>query len=372
MNDWERSVTGNLPDVSGQESEGVVRSVPDTQQRQGMALPSQWITFHTPSQCREYQPPEGYVLVGDCHIMRGNITLIAGAAGIGKSRAATALAVAGATAQDWFGLPVHGRFKTAILQAENGRYRLKNEFAELADASDCELDKFIRVSEPPPYGMVFRSLDFRQYLATWLEDFRPDVLVLDPWNNIAHDDGQRDYREALDNIRASLPKGDAAPAVVIVAHTRKPKIDGRPVGRALLNEVSGSHVIGSAARCVFVMEAASDDQTDTRVVWTCAKNNDGEPGPRSAWHRRNGLFTPCHDLNWEGFDNPQGEERASITETHMRQLFANGRRLPRRQACEKLMAITELGQSACYNALSPSGRFKERLREEGKLLAWLE
>lgn len=332
------------------------------------AAPREWFKFYTPSECRAYQPPLGHVLVGDCHLVRGGCTLIAGAPGTGKSRVVTALAIAGAKGCDWFGLPVHTQFKTAILQAENGRYRLKNELSELTDPA---LDDFIRVSEPPAFGMAFKSVEFQQALAAWVEDFKPDVLVLDPWNAIAHDDGQRDYREAFDNIRAILPKGDKAPAVVIVAHTRKPKGDFRPTGRSLLNEVAGSHVLGSVARCVFALQPASEEETDDRIVWSCAKNNDGALTPRTAWHRRNGLFAPCPDFDWEGFDKPRCEERAGITEAHMEQLFAKGRRMARKHACEELMELTRLGQSACYNALSPSGRFKDHLREEERLLFWV-
>lgn len=330
--------------------------------------PREWFKFYTPSECRAYQPPPGHVLVGDCHLVRGGFTVIAGAPGTGKSRAATALAIAGAIGGHWFGLPVHTRFKTAILQAENGRYRLKNELSELIDPA---LDEFIRVSEPPPFGMAFKNVEFQQALAAWLEDFKPDVIVMDPWATIVQDDCQREYRESLDNIRALLPKGDKAPAIVIIAHTRKPKGDFRPTGRSLLNEVAGSYLLGAVARCAFVMQPASEEETDDRIVWSCAKNNDGDPGLRSAWHRRNGLFAPCPDFDWEGFDNPRGEERASITEAHMAQLFADGRRVIRKIACEDLMAITNLGQAACYHALSLNGRFKEHLREEEKLLSWV-
>ena len=59
-------------------------------------------------------------LVGDQHITRGSIFIIGGAPGVGKSRAAVALAEAGATSHDWFGLKVHSRFKTLIVQNENG------------------------------------------------------------------------------------------------------------------------------------------------------------------------------------------------------------------------------------------------------------
>jgi hypothetical protein len=61
------------------------------------ATRKQWITLLSPSEARNYTPPEGSILVGDCHLVRGATCVIGGMAGVGKSRAATALAVAGAT-----------------------------------------------------------------------------------------------------------------------------------------------------------------------------------------------------------------------------------------------------------------------------------
>jgi len=82
-----------------------------------------FVEFLRPSELRDYQPPQGIVLVGDNHITRGSVFVIGGAPGVGKSRAAVALAEAGATGQEWFGLPIHCKFRTLIVQNENGRYR---------------------------------------------------------------------------------------------------------------------------------------------------------------------------------------------------------------------------------------------------------
>jgi Mrp family chromosome partitioning ATPase len=61
------------------------------------------IEFFTPSQLSAFTPPEGFKLVGDYHIQRAAPFVIGGAPGVGKSRGAVALAVAGATGNDWFG-----------------------------------------------------------------------------------------------------------------------------------------------------------------------------------------------------------------------------------------------------------------------------
>lgn len=323
------------------------------------------IDFYSPSQLAAFEPPEGFKLVGDYHIQKTTTFVMGGAPGVGKSRAAVALAVAGATGRDWLGLKVHRLFKTMIIQAENGRMRLKNEFLDL----DCAtLDAFVRVCSPPPFGLAFDDPEFRFQLRREIEMFQPDVIILDPFNRVARDDRARDYKEAFEAVLSVLPTGDDAPALGIVAHTRKPRADERANGRTLLNLLAGSYVIGSVPRAVFVMQAASDDVEDKRIVWTCCKNNDGELGKRSAWERRNGLFVPVADFDWKAFE-ADGEKRRSISLEDLDALFEGGKRqLAKGHAVTQLMEQTSLAKTACYQALNPAGKFTQNLFEQDGLL----
>lgn len=113
---------------------------------------------------------------------------------------------------------------------------------------------------------------------------------------------QEDYLESINNVKAAMPEGDDKPAILIVSHTRKPKSEERHSGRALMNLLAGSYVLTSVPRSIWIIQSASNDGTDNRVVWTCSKNNDGELGERSSWIRKNGLFEEFKDFNWEEFD----------------------------------------------------------------------
>jgi len=333
-----------------------------------MGKPLPLIEFKTPLQLKNFVPPPGLVLVGDCHIVRGSVFVIGGAPGVGKSRASVTLAVAGATRSDWFALRVHRTFKVMIIQTENGEFRLSKEFRDL----DCDtLEDYIRVCPPPPYGLCFQRDEFRAQLAAAIAEFKPDIVIYDPWNAAARDEKAREYLETFDALRSVLPLGDDAPALGIVAHTRKPKTDERASGRALLNLLAGSYVLGSVPRTAFVMQAASDDTTDNRVVWTCCKNNDGELGERLAWERRNGLFVPVLDFDWEAFDNPHPDNRVTITADHMAEIFENSeKQLSRAEAAKELQSLTGAGRTACYSALKLDGRFAKHLRETRGLLTW--
>lgn len=286
--------------------------------------PKQWLTFKTPKQLAEYEIPEGFMILGDCHLTRGSITVIGGYPGVGKSRAATGLAVAGATGKSWMGHEVHANFRTMILQVENGSYRLKQEMEDIMKSvpAKIDLDDFLRVTEPPTYGFDFSDENFKQELREHINEFDPSVIIIDPWNRVVEGDKVTDYRLALDAIMSCLPEeAENKPAVVVIHHLRKKSGNSeRKLGRDLLHELAGSYQLGSAARCVFAIEAGSSDPDDTTIVTTCCKNNDGIEGTRSAWIRGNGLFEPYKNFDFEKFDNGEKAE-PTITAEILREVF---------------------------------------------------
>jgi hypothetical protein len=331
-----------------------------------------FLRYLTPGECASWIMPKDFNLVGDFHLARGGISIIGGVPGCGKSRTLAGLGIAGATGKPWMGHEVHSPFKTLIIQAENGPARLKAEFTDIQSGLSTNLDDWIRVTPPGRAGLPLHDPGFRLELRSYIQEFKPGVVAFDPWNRIVMDDRQKDYRAAIDWLMEILPEEiEDKPAVVIVAHLRKRgNGDGRKRGRDLLPELSGSGMIGSAARSVFILEPASPDPDDYRVVWTVAKNNDGHEGSSSAWYRQNGLFAPCHDFDLEEFFAGNECTREKITKDAMREALGSG--ATKGAAVKNLKRLTHCGDSAAYVALSPKGRFKGMIDEtpEG-LLIWI-
>jgi hypothetical protein len=82
------------------------------------------------------------------------------------------------------------------------------------------------------------------------------------------------------------------------------------------------------------MQSASDDVNETRVVWTCCKNNDGKLGERTAWVRQNGLFTPVSDFDWKTWD--QGKTGKLSLEIILEIIAENGGEIARDLLVKKL------------------------------------
>lgn len=319
------------------------------------------IRFFSPSELRAYKPDNDIVLVGNCNVMRGEVFVVGGEPGVGKSRAATALAIAGATGQPWFGLDVHRQFRTMIVQTENGRFRLKQEFDSIKLGS--EIEDWIRISEPPPFGLTLTNSEFQEDIKAELGVFRPDCVILDPWNAAARDDRQKDYTETFEALRRILPTGPDKPALGIIAHTRKPKTDEkRTGGTGLMHLLAGSYILTSVPRSIFVMIPGSEDETDNSVVWFNPKNSNGPNVGRTAWRRESTGFVPISkdDFDWKEFDKP-ADKRVIVRPEHIAEVFQNGKlQLTKKDAAHALASLLDMNDRSAYNALA---RFKEHLHD---------
>ena len=326
----------------------------------------------SPEEARSFEPDPEDFLIGEGMIMRGHIVTIGGAPGVGKSRLATSLAVAGARGTNrWQGYPVRSQWRTLILQTENRGRRLKEE----CDAIPKDFDDWIRISRTLPQGLNFGSAEFRRELLAIHESWPFQMLILDPLNDIVSEDGQADYKEAMANINRSFA-GRPMPAIIVVAHLRKPRAENgqrRKSGRELLHEISGTLAIGSTARTVFIVQAASNSMSDDRIIFEVAKANDCKPewlseyGTRTAWYRRDGEFPPCDDFDWEAWDNPGSEERRAVTEEMLIEILKGEKDgIKMNKIADMIAARFDIGKSTAARAISEGGYLRCKIKPTAK------
>jgi hypothetical protein len=328
------------------------------------------IEFLDPETGCDYEPPPGQCLVGDFDLSKGyeGVALIAGPPGSGKSLAASALALAGVIGPgaQWMGRTVQRRFRSLVIQAENGAMRLKTEFAAMQSHFPRALNAadWLRWSKPPEGGLPFHRPEFRRAIRRQVDEFAPDLVILDPWTAVAADDSSADVVDKLAEIRSCLPAGDACPCLLVIAHTRKPKAEGLRRGRGLLAEVSGSLALGATARTVFVILPFSDDIQDDRVLFSYAKaNNLAKPPGDTVWHRRLGGLWVQAEADPEEFwrrDDDTRKDRAKVNRDQLRQVYGERLAMSRKDLVAGLVAAEACSYQTAMRITADDGLLVER------------
>lgn len=310
-------------------------------------------------------------LVGDNEICTGydGVALISGPGGSGKSLAAITLALAGAIGYGtWMGRKVHRQFRTLIIQAENGMVRLKAEFLRLkAQHPEVDLDNWIFISEPPEGGLPFHRGQFRAEVRAEIDHIKPDLVIVDPWSQVATDDSSKDVVEKLAEIRGCFPAGAACPGLMILAHTKKPRSEDVRKGRSLINSISGSIALANTARCAYMLLPWSDDMVDTRIYWACCKLNNGEPYAATVWHRKFGTFFE-HDPKTNPLDwgRSEGEDdRRALTSGQLQDAFGKDKELAVRDLVKRLCKLAACGESTAYKAVNEDGYLRPLMLRTG-------
>lgn len=329
------------------------------------------LIFRTIGKILQEPPSEKGNLVGDCHILKGAVTLIGGEPGCGKSLVAMNLAIAGALRSDrrrkgveWMGMKVNRPFTTMVVQFENGTLRL---YREAIEYPEFDYGEKIFVSNPPRFGERFDDVNFIKKIKAATKIIRPDVVVIDPWTSIS--DG--DYREAVVKVIGDIRKvfgcDENSPALVIVSHTAKPK-GATAKGVAMLHDIAGSFALAAHARAVFILERAKKEPESDLVRCTCAKNNNGELGPVKLWHRRAGAFIESEEKVVVESDEKKQKKGGGTEEKYAKACSlivdvlssSEDRTLPRQE-------IVEIVSQHNYGKKDFCAKMVKRLDEEGKI-----
>ncbi len=306
----------------------------------------------TRRQAMEFIQDESIFLVGKGIICKGEITVVAGQGGVGKSRLCNALAFAGARGSgQWMGYDIPRAWRTLVLQTENNANRIKEELMTLPE----EYQDNVRISLP--CAMEFSDPAFRRELNKLWDEWPFEMIIIDNMNDVAREDGRADFLEGIGNIMAALPRHPDTPAVVIIAHLTKGSTRSlKPMtGRKLLDELSGSNVLGAKARTVLTLQHVDASvSTDMRVVFDCAKCNNGTPLPMSAYYRANGEFQPCLEWDQHEWLNPPDEgariERRSLSKDKWREVMGGELGMTRKRLVALLQAAPyQASQSSAYN-----------------------
>jgi hypothetical protein len=270
------------------------------------------------------------------------------------------------------GRKIHRRFKTLIIQAENGITRLKREVEALCNNHPkADIHGHIFFSEPPEGGLPFHNGEFRTAVRRAVAELQPDLVVIDPWSQVATEDAAKEVVDKLAEIRSCFPAGDQCPGLLIVAHTKKPRAGEVHRGRSLTSLVSGSVALPNTARCVYVLLPWSEDPEDSRVYWCCPKLSNGEMYGASVWRRKFGaMFDHDEDtspLDW-GKDS-ENDDAQAIPFSALQSAFGDQEHLTKAALTRRLIEQCSCSQATAYRATSKGGYLWQHLEltDEGWL-----
>ncbi len=310
---------------------------------------------------RKHEIPSHLNLVGDAEITMGydGVVIMAGPGSSGKSLCVASLALAGARGKgSWMGRKVHRKFKTLIIQAENGIVRLKKEIEALCTNNPgVDIHDNIFFSEPPEGGLPFHNSEFKTAVRRAVVELKPDLVVVDPWSQVASEDAAKEVVEKLTEIRSCFPAGDQCPGLLIVAHTKKPRAGEVHRGRSLTSLVSGSVALPNTARCVYVLLPWSEDPEDSRIYWCCPKLNNGEMYGASVWFRKFGAaFVADEDTNpLDWGKESENDDAQAITAADLKNAFGAQAVLTKGALAKRLVENAECSQATAYRAISRGG-----------------
>lgn len=312
----------------------------------------------TLGQLRKQEEPEGWNLVGDYHVTRGSITILAGSPGIGKSFATLMLGIQGAIGSgDWLGYKFNCRFKTLVIQAENNLLRMIMD-AKRVEMPE-ELDDHLRILEFDWGAVSLDSGKLVEALQKLMLEFEPDLVIIDPWNQFATDDKPKETKETLDAIKRILDAAKKPPACMIVAHHRKKREGDAHKGRQMADLIAGSYIMHSNPRCVLCYVAFDpSDENDNRVVVLCPKKNNGKhKGPATAWTLCEHGFEPIPDFDYKARQNGGSEAKEPKEKLKLEHLHEamKGVSLTRKELGKKLMSLAGVSDSTVSEYLKEDG-----------------
>jgi len=230
----------------------------------------------------------------------GEVTLLAGDGGVGKSLLAMQLLTCAATGKDWLGQRTEPCKAIGIFCEDDADelHRRQDAINRHYDVGFADLQNILwccRKGQENSF-MAWQGFDapgeitglFPQVRA-WAKDFGAQLIVFDALHDFfAGDENRRPHARQFIQLLADLASGIDG-TVLLTAH---PSLSGRAKGTG----ESGSTAWNNAVRSRLYLTAAKDEESDEATDWCTLqrkKSNYARPGEEIKVQYRNGVFVPA-------------------------------------------------------------------------------
>lgn len=239
----------------------------------------------TPPMFRAYQPSAERDILGTAILRRGQLALLMGQPGLGKSTLATALAVANIRGDGSIaGIPLMRTPRRWLFAGnENGKDRWKDDLGSaehtIGSARREAWDTCLQVAgvfDEDAADLTLPACEDR--LRQTILEARPDVIVLDPWTElVANEIDSAMVRETLGSLRRVVRQASPESAILVICHAKAGKNNAAEcAGRfGNVNAQRGNRMLTSSARSALLLYPHDDAGED--LVLLLNKCNDGPP-----------------------------------------------------------------------------------------------
>jgi hypothetical protein len=258
-----------------------------------------------------YKPLPDQDILGRAILRQGQLTLLMGQAGLGKSTASFGLAIANVRGDTSFaGIPLSPKPRRWLfIGNENGPDRWKEHFEGASRTLNTEQQAALR--EQVHVAALFEdenpdlSLpDQEGRIEATIRAAQADVVVLDPWSEIVPNEiDSAIVRASIASLRRAIRRANRNGAIILVCHAKagRETVADNLSNFGAGNAQRGNRLLYNSARAALLLVPFDDHGSD--LVLALAKCNDGPPlvPRRIAFDREAFRYTVSHDFNLEGW-----------------------------------------------------------------------
>jgi hypothetical protein len=295
-------------------------------------------TVRSAAEILELELDENDCLFGDRLLTKGGKLVIAGAAGIGKTRLLLQLATASITGRDLCGLETHAKgLRWLILQTENSNRRLQFELKVLTRefGKDFLNSLFIHTIETDADGFVALDNDSAvRRLEAAIHKYQPGIVGVDPLRDfrIGNLDTDADMTTTCEALGHIVRAGNPQRGLVALHHALTGKAGAsKATGYERSGFARNSKALLSWARAQINIAPGNPDDNDQLVI-ACGKNNDGKEFPPFAV--RLNLDTMMYEPD-ESFDVDRWRDEITGSKTKRYRAESSWRRWARKPSAKR-------------------------------------
>jgi len=234
-----------------------------------------------------HQHDESENLLDNWLLAAGELSLLVGPPGIGKSRIVNQLIFDILLGEsNWLGvLPIHRHgLKIVVIQTENGVRRLKMDFGAQLSGVSMEQRRLVRnrLRFHVPISVEDRDLALDDpanvaRLTKTIKSSQPDLVVMDPYGDLFMGDNENDAVQSRKSVKAIFQIAQAwspKTAILLIHHAKSGRAAAaEAVGWDRQAYARGSKALMSIARAQ--INVAPGDENNRTLVISCGKNNNG-------------------------------------------------------------------------------------------------